>query len=52
MSSEIELSIETLKISLDRQNPAETLRHVERIVQPFADDQLTGPENGKLYTMG
>lgn len=47
MASEIELGIETLKISLDRQNAAETLRQVEHIVQPFADDELTGAENGK-----
>lgn len=48
MASQIELAIETLKISLDRQNPAETLRQVEQIVQPFDDHELTGPENG-LY---
>lgn len=51
MASEIELGIETLKISLDRQNPAETLRHVEHIVQPFADYELTGPENGNCWLL-
>lgn len=48
MASKMEVSIETLKMSLGNQNPVETLRQIEAIVQLFDDDGgMTGPEIGK-----
>lgn len=53
MANKLELAIETLKISLGRQNPFETLRLVDIIVQIFDNNdiggsgfytQMTGPE--------